>query len=109
MGIITGALLALLWHYNITLFGIAVICILLCGLFLYVPVEEEEVDLTEVQGEIQEQVRAELDRSLRKRKAKYIENALAAYEELYGKDAFYVEIWNTVYKEFYKEKTDDLD
>lgn len=52
---------------------------------------------------VQEEVRAALFKSLRKHKAKYIENALSAYQELYGKDEFYQNIWTKVYEEFYKD------
>lgn len=105
LGIISGVILALLWHYNLTLFGLGIVLILLCALFFIDPLAEEE-DLSdgEVRERIQEQVRESLDRSLRKHKVKYIENALAAYNELYGKDEFYQEIWKKVYENFYKEK-----
>lgn len=105
--IATGVVLGFTWYYCMPLFGIIIICLLLVALY-FVATEEVEIDediyLQEVQQGVQEEVREMLCKSRRKHKVKYIENALAAYQELYGKDDFYQEIWHEVYEEFYKEK-----
>lgn len=107
MGIIFSALLAMAYSYSLDLFYFIVAAVLLwvlISMFQENEIEDDELYSQEMQLDIQEEVREMLCKSQRKHKVKYIENALAAYQELYGKDDFYQEIWREVYEEFYKEK-----